>query len=71
MYTSLQGAAMLALGMLSLVYKYQGTAPKLTNTLLARPTLLPMLVFIVTVVGMLYQQSTNKPKPAGGPPPKK
>lgn len=72
MYTSLQGSAMLALGMLSLVYKYQGSAPKLTSTLLTRPTLLPMLVFIVTVVGMVYQQSTNKPKPPGGaPPPKK
>jgi hypothetical protein len=73
MYTSLQGSGMLVLGILSLIYKYQGSAPRLNATLLGRPSLLPMVIFFLTVAGMLYQESANKTKPpgGGGGPPKK
>lgn len=71
MNTSLQGSAMLVIGVLSLLFKYKVTAPNLTEGLLSRPSLLPMTLFVLTVAGMFYQQSTNKPKPPGGPPPPK
>lgn len=74
MYTSLQGAVMLIFGILSLLLKAQDLAPKLGTYLTGRPFLLPMAVFIPTVVGMMYQQAyggAGAPKPAGGAAPAK
>jgi hypothetical protein len=68
-YMSLQGSIMLVFGILGLLYKYQDIGPKITNGLQAKTFILPMAVFIPTVIGLLYQQSSNKPAPAG--PPKK
>jgi hypothetical protein len=67
-YMSLQGSIMLVFGILGLLYKYQDIGPKITNGLQARTFILPMAVFIPTVIGLLYQQSSSKPDAA---PPKK
>jgi len=57
MYMSLQGAAMLILGLLGMICKYEQIAPKVTNTMAIRPFLLPMAVIIPAIIGMLFQQS--------------
>lgn len=57
MYMSLQGAAMLILGLLGMLCKYDQIAPKVTNTMSLRPFLLPMAVIIPAIIGMLYQQA--------------
>ena len=71
-YTSLQGATMLIFGILGLMLKYQDIAPKVGNYLALRPFVLPLFVFIPTVLGTMFQQHgagpAIKPKPAGGPP---
>lgn len=71
-YTSLQGSVMLVFGILSLIYKYQGLAPKLAQGLQVKPFMVPMIIFIATILGLIYQQNSgfNAPAPAG-PPPKK
>jgi hypothetical protein len=63
-YMSLQGSIMLVFGILGLLYKYQDLGPKITNGLQARTFILPMAVFIPTVIGLLYQQSSSKPESA-------
>jgi hypothetical protein len=63
MYMSLQGAAMLILGVLGLVCKYEQIAPKVTSTMTLKPFLLPMAVIIPAIIGMLYQQSDGAPTP--------
>lgn len=71
-YTSLQGATMLIFGILGLMLKYQDIAPKVGNYLSLRPFVLPLFVFIPTVLGTMFQQhgaGPMKPKTAGGPPP--
>ena len=72
-YTSLQGSVMLVFGILSLIYKYQGVAPRLTHSLQVKPFVLPMTVFIATILGLIYQQNSELAAKAGGgaPPPKK
>ncbi len=69
-YTSLQGSVMLVFGILSLIYKYQGLAPKLTESLQVKPFLLPMAVFIATILGLIYQQHSELAAPAAAPPKK-
>jgi hypothetical protein len=63
-YMSLQGSIMLVFGILGLLYKYQDLGPRITNGLQARTFILPMAVFIPTVIGLLYQQSSSKPDAA-------
>lgn len=65
-YTSLQGSVMLVFGILSLIYKYQGFAPRLTESLQLKPFLLPMTVFIATILGLIYQQNSQLAPQAGG-----
>lgn len=65
MYMCLQGAAMLILGVLGMLCKYDQVAPKVTNTMALRPFLLPMAVIIPAIIGMLYQQA-GAPAPAPG-----
>lgn len=67
-YMSLQGASMLIFGLLSLLFKYEGMTPKVNYCLTCKPFLLPMLVFIPTVLGVIFQQNHVA---AGGPPVKK
>jgi hypothetical protein len=69
-YTSLQGSVMLIFGILSLAYRYQGFAPRVTKSLQVQPFLLPMIVFIATTLGLIYQQH-SKINEAAGPAPKK
>jgi hypothetical protein len=71
-YTSLQGSVMLIFGILSLAYKYQDFAPKLARSLEVKPFLLPMSIFIATILGLIYQQNSSLTAAnAGGGPPKK
>jgi hypothetical protein len=63
MYMSLQGAAMLILGVLAMIFKYEQIAPKVTSTMTLKPFLLPMAVIIPAIIGMLYQQSDTGPAP--------
>jgi hypothetical protein len=56
-YTSLQGAVMLVFGLLGLAYKYQDLAPKVSSTFKHQQFLFPMLVFIPTIIGLIYQQN--------------
>ena len=67
MYMSLQGAVMLIFGLLGMVFKYQDVAPKVSQTMLTKTFLLPMGLFITTVIGMIYQQANAA---APGPPKK-
>jgi hypothetical protein len=73
MFTSLQGSVMLILGLLGLILKYEDASPHVGRYLTLKPFLLPLCIFIPTVVGMMYQQATpggGAPKPPS-PPPKK
>jgi len=72
-YTSLQGSVMLTFGVLSLAYKYEGFAPRLAQALQVKPFVVPMCIFIATILGLIYQQnSALSATPAGaGAPPKK
>ena len=70
MFTSLQGSVMLIFGLLGLIYKVGDVAPAVTRQMASAPFLLPMAIFIPTVMGIIYQNSSSTPAPAG-PPPKK
>jgi hypothetical protein len=71
-YTSLQGSVMVIFGILSLAYKYQDFAPRLSQSLQVKPFLLPMAIFIATILGLIYQQNSSfGAAPAPGAPPKK
>jgi hypothetical protein len=65
MYTSLQGAVMLIFGILGLLFKYQELAPKIGTYMAVKPFLLPMAVFIPTIIGIIYQQHMGAPAAAG------
>jgi hypothetical protein len=67
-YTSLQGSVMLIFGLLGLVYSYKPMADAITRGLTVKPFLLPLAIFIPTVLGLLYQQTSGAPS---GPPAKK
>jgi len=74
MYTSLQGAMMLILGILGLAFKHPDTMPKVTQTMSAQPYLLPVLVFVPAILGLIYQQTHSGGGAGGGggaAPPKK
>jgi len=57
MYTSLQGAVMVIFGLLGLAFKYDSIAPQIAKHLAVKPFLLPLAIFIPTVLGLIYQQS--------------
>ena len=63
-YTSLQGSVMLIFGILGLVYNYKPVAEAITRGLTVKPFLLPLAIFIPTVLGLLYQQTSSTPPPA-------
>lgn len=68
MFFSLQGSVMLVFGILGMIYKYQGIAPDVTKHLSVQPFILPLCIFVPTVVGLIYQQSQYPP---AAPPAKK
>ncbi len=65
MYMSLQGALMLVVGILGLVYKYREIGPQLTHGLTANAFIMPMTVLIPALIGLIYQQH-NHPAEAEG-----
>ena len=65
MYTSLQGSVMLIFGTLGLLLKYQDVAPRIGSYLLHHNFLLPMCIFVPTVIGMMYQQTYSPAAKAG------
>jgi hypothetical protein len=72
MYTSLQGSVMLVFGLLGLIFKYQNLAPKIIASLTTQPIVLPLSIFIPTVLGLIYQQTQfGAASAAAGGPPKK
>lgn len=62
-YTSLQGAVMLVFGILALTFKYDGFGNSVSHSFALKPFLLPMTIFIPTLLGFIYQQ-TMSPVPA-------
>jgi hypothetical protein len=56
MYTSLQGAVMLIFAVLGMLYR-ANLSIDLTRHMAVRPFLLPMAVFVPTVIGIIYQQN--------------
>jgi hypothetical protein len=72
-YTSLQGAAMVVFGTLALILKHEDLGPSLHSQMTGKPFLLPMAIFVPTLIGYIYQRamSAPAPTPAGPPPPPK
>jgi hypothetical protein len=67
MFTSLQGAVMLTFGILGLVFKYQSITPQIVQHLQVKPFLLPLAIFIPTILGLIYQQhQANEATASGG-----
>lgn len=57
MYTSLQGAIMVIIGVLGVAFKYQEIAPKIASSMNTTPLALPIAVLIPTILGLIYQQT--------------
>jgi hypothetical protein len=55
MFTSLQGAVMMIIGVLSLAYKYKDFAPKVTEHMTVQPFLLPLAILVPAILGLVYQ----------------
>ncbi len=70
MYTSLQGATMVVMGLLGLTFKYPDLAQKVTTSLATQPLMLPIAVAVPVVLGLIYQQ-THSPGEASPAPAKK
>lgn len=56
--TGLQGATMVLLGTLGLLYKYQDLVPRLDSTLLQNTFIVPAAILVPAVLGFVYQHST-------------
>jgi hypothetical protein len=56
-YTSLQGAVMVVFGGISLAFRTDQIARLLNHSLATKQFLLPMAIFIPTLVGFVYQQA--------------
>ncbi|HWE01439.1 MAG TPA: hypothetical protein VG326_03440 [Tepidisphaeraceae bacterium] len=63
-YMSLQGAAMLIFGLLALTFKYDGLTLQVSHWFKLKPFLLPMMVFIPTVLGVMFQHHNGAPAAA-------
>ena len=70
-YTSLQGAVMLIFGILALMFKYEELGGSIIRHFQIRPFLLPLVIFVSTLVGYIYQQTTAVTAAPVGPPPAK
>ncbi len=67
-YTSLQGAVMLVFGALGLIFKYDQVSDAMIHSFQIKPFLLPMAIFIPTLVGLIYQQAMFPASVAAHPP---
>ena len=63
MYTSLQGACMLVVGALGLIFKYESMTPTVLHHMTIQPMLLPALILVPALIGVIFQQHNA---PAGG-----
>jgi hypothetical protein len=66
LYTSLQGGALLASGILGLLEKYPSVGPELGDHLVHQRFLLPTAIVIPAVVGLIFQHHMSGPATAGG-----
>jgi hypothetical protein len=66
-YTSLQGAAMLVIGLLGLALKYPDLSTHVSSSLNSQPMMLPASVGIAVVLGLIYQQTHGTTEPAPAP----
>jgi hypothetical protein len=55
-FTSLQGAAMIVVGVLALIFKYPELAPQVSSGLSNKTYIMPLAVFIPALCGLIYQQ---------------
>ena len=65
LYTSFQGSVMGVLGLLGLIYKVHEAAPHVSQAMTVKPFVLPMILFVLTIIGLLFQQThypTEAPK---------
>ena len=72
-YTSLQGAVMLVFGAIALAFRTNDIARVVNHSFALKPFLLPLCVFVPTLLGFVYQQAMfpgagaqAAPAPAGG-----
>ena len=71
-YTALQGAVMLVFGGLALMFKYDQFGRVLNHSFTGKPFLLPLVIFIPTLLGFIYQQAMFPAQAAqASPPPQK
>ena len=56
-FTSLQGAVMLVFGILSVIFKYEQFGGSLSHAFQVKPFILPLTVFVATLVGFIYQKA--------------
>jgi hypothetical protein len=66
LYTSLQGGALLAAGLLSLLEKYPSIGPQLAEHLTTQKFLLPVAVMIPAVIGLVFQHHNSGGGGGGG-----
>ena len=71
LFTCVQGAAMLVLGTSALLIRYTPWKADINSNLVGKPILMPILVFSVAVLGLLWQHQRhgligNDGAPAGG-----
>jgi hypothetical protein len=65
LYTSLQGGALLASGILGLLEKYPSVGPELADHLTHQRFLLPTAIVVPAVIGLIFQHHMSA-APAGG-----
>ena len=66
MYTSVQGAVMIVIGLLGVAFKYHDMAPKIAQSMSNQPLILPIGLIVPTILGLVYQQIYSNPVDAGG-----
>lgn len=66
MYTSLQGSAMVIVGVLGLMFKHADVMPRITQAMNTQPYVLPIMVFVPAILGLIYQQTHTGGAPAAG-----
>ncbi len=65
MYTSLQGAVMVMIGLLGLAFKHPDFAPAVLKNISAQPLIFPIAVLIPAILGLIFQQNYSPAAPAG------
>jgi hypothetical protein len=67
-FTSLQGAGMVVVGILALIFKYPDLAPQVTTAMSSRNYILPLAVFAPALIGLIYQQTPSAGAAGGAKP---